>query len=193
MKRRPQQYLPVLGALLFLLLLFGWGNGIRRGSAPPRLAVGLVAVENNPGHPRARAPTVLNGITGLCAIFALTNISKDASIWFDTSAVEQRVGSEWRRIPVPPYESRERIHLQGGKPWWAIASNSTGTKFSPGTSCHFVVAWPPDLPTNASWRLELCCGPEPSANARKWDAMLGFRWFTRRTKGQTVYTPEVRQ
>jgi hypothetical protein len=193
MKSRRQFYLGVLGALLFLLLVFWWGGGLRGGSAPARLAVALVAVENNPGHPRARGPTVLNGITGLCAIFAITNIGKEDSIWFDTSAVEQRIGADWRRIDVPRFAARMEQRANGANPWLGISSDEVSYPFSPGFHYYFVVEWPRDVATNAAWRLELRSGPAPSQKAKEWDKKLGLRFFSRRRNGQITYTSEVRQ
>jgi len=76
-----------------LLLLGGvvW-SVLRAGSVPPRMAVGLLGVENDPLAHLPRVPGVLNGATGLSAFFVVTNVGKDAGIWFDTCALEQKVG-----------------------------------------------------------------------------------------------------
>jgi hypothetical protein len=80
MKSPSRKLLFGLGALLLLALVI-W-SGFRVGSTPPRLAVVLVGVENDPiSHP-PNGQTVLHGGRGLCAIFAVTNIAKDASIWW---------------------------------------------------------------------------------------------------------------
>ena len=152
----------------------------------------LVAVENDPTRFRPNGPTVLNGSPGLCAIFAVTNLSQDVSIWFDTCAIEQKVGGEWRRIPVPPYQARVSAQLRiGATPWFAIASDEVNHVYPPGTCWNYVVAWPREVPTNATWRLEVRYGRQPSARARKLDDAIGFNLFARRGKAQSLSTPEV--
>lgn len=183
-----------LGAILLLLLVFWLSGGLRVFAAPARLAVGFVGVEDDPVSRPARGPTVLNGVTGLCAIFAVTNVGKDASIWFDTCAVEQRVGAKWRRIAVPPYATRvDEPMRSGGKPWFGITSDGVNNVYPPGTSWYYAVAWPPDVPTNASWRLQLRYGRSPSWLAKKIDATLGLEVFTKRRTGQTISTSEVKR
>ena len=194
MKLPHRKYLIGLGALLLLLLVFWLGGGFRVFSAPARLAVVFVGVESDAVSRPPRATTVLNGVTGLCAIFAVTNAGKDASIWFDTCAVEERVGAEWRRIGLPPYSSRVTEVLRvGGKPWFGIASDEVNNVYPPGAGWYYVVAWPPDVPTNASWRLILRYGRAPSPLARKLDDALGLSLFSKRRRGQTITTAEVRQ
>ncbi|MCL5096611.1 MAG: hypothetical protein M1608_03565 [Candidatus Omnitrophica bacterium] len=152
-----------------------------------------MAIETNAAARPVRAPTVNANFKGLCAIFAITNAGKRASVWFDTCAVEQRVGSGWRRFEVQPYNTRGYPETGGANPWHGIASDMSGADLAPGTYLNYAVEWPREVPTNASWRLELLCGIEPSTAARKWDANLGIRWFTRRRNGQTIYTAEVRR
>ena len=194
MKVPPRKCLIGLGALLLPLLVFWWCGGFRGITPPTRLAVLLVAVEGDPMHHPPGRSTVLNGITGLSAIFAVTNLSPDASIWFDTCAVEQKVEGGWRRIPVAPYGSRVTDQVRvGGNPWFGIASEEVNDAYPPETCWHYVVAWPPDVPTNASWRLQLRYGPQPSPKATKLDDALGLVLFAKRGRGQTILTPEVRQ
>ncbi len=137
----------------------------------------------------------MNGITGLCAVFALTNHGgTNNSIWFDTCAIEQRVGTDWRRIDVPPYPARSQQKADGSRPWFGIASDDAPmSSFLPETCVYFVVEWPRDVPTNGCWRLQLRYGPNPSPIAKKWDDTLGSHWFARRRIEGTIYTPEVRQ
>jgi hypothetical protein len=191
MKLSPRKCIIVLGMLLLAFLVLGlcWGFW---PSAPARLSVTLVDVESEPG-PAASGPTVLAGIKGLCAMFAVTNIGKDGSIWFDTCAIEQRIGSGWQRTAVEPYARRGYSATGGANPWHGMASDLLGTDFSPRMGWYIAVEWPRQVPTNESWRLQLQCGLDPSPKAKKWDNKLGVTFFARRRNGQTIYTPEVRQ
>jgi len=69
----------------------------------------------------------------------------------------------------------------------------------PGGTCGFVVEWPPGVPTNANWRLQLRYGRAPSAFTKKMGDMfdftgkLGSRLFNQRRVEGTMATPEVRQ
>jgi hypothetical protein len=192
MKSPSCKYLFGLGALLLLALVV-W-SGFRAGSTPPRLAIELAGVENDPITHPPNGLTVLHGGRGLCAIFAVTNISKDASIWFTTWGLEQKVGAEWRRIRVPRYESRVVGKLRaGGDPWFLVDSDDVNNVFPPGRGWYYVVPWPANVPTNAAWRLKLRYGRAPSQMAEKIDNQLGVRFFAKRRKGQTMATSEVRQ
>ncbi len=192
MKLPRLRYLFGLGALVLLSLLV-W-SGFRADSTP-RLTVVFVGAENDPiSHP-PNGPTVLHGGRGLCAVFAVTNISKQDAIWFNTCAVEQKVGSEWRRTLVPSYLSR----VLGAKPWFLIDSDDVNDVYPPGRAWYYVVPWPPNLPTNAIWRLQLRYGRAPSAFTKKMSSTFDFTgklgsalFNTRRATG-TLVTPEVRQ
>lgn len=189
-----RSFLVGVGVALLATVLFWLCGGLRIGSAPTRLAVVFVNVQNDPVSHPPKGPTVLHGGLGLCAIFAVTNVGTDASMWFRTSAVEHRVGEEWRRNPVPPYRSRVVDQLRtGGKPWFLIDSDDVNDVFPPGRGWYYAVPWPPDVPTNAVWRLELRYGRLPSPRARKVDDQLGVRLFARRGQGRTLVTPEVRR
>ena len=175
------------------LLVFWWGEGFRAAKLT-RLGVVLLAVERDPTHHPPERSTVLNGITGLCAIFAVTNSSEEASLWFDTCAVEQKTEGGWRRTEVAPYELRViRKPGVGGTPWNGIASDDVNHVYPPGTCWNYVVAWPPGVPTNATWRLELRYWRRASPRAMKLDDRFGVELFARRGRGQTILTPEVRQ
>lgn len=190
MKLPLRKCLVPLGALLLALFMYWLYARFMIASESPRLAITLIGVETDPGSRRpVRGPTIVNGATGLCAVFFVTNTGMDGPIWFDTSAVEQREGTDWKRIPVPPYATRAERRTAGYKTWQGIA----GESWPPGTGWYMLVEWPPDVPTNALWRLELHCGPEPSERAKKWDERIGFDLFARRKARQIIYAPEVRQ
>jgi hypothetical protein len=191
MKSRGRKCLFGLGALALLSLLV-W-SGFRADSTP-RLTVMLVGVENDPiSHP-PDGPTVLHGGRGLCAVFAVTNISKQDAIWFNTCAVEHKVGLEWRRTLVPSYLSR----VLSEKPWLLIDSDDVNDVYPPGRAWYYVVPWPPNIPTNATWRLQLRYGRTPSAFTKKMSSAfdftgkLGSTLFNKRRAEGTLLTPEVR-
>ncbi len=193
MKAAPRKCLLGLGALLLLLLVCWWGGGLL-ATKPARLGVQLLAVARDPRYRPSERSTVLNGITGLCAIFAITNCSQDASVGFDTCAVEQKTEGEWRRIEVPPYASRvTQKRRLGGTPWFGIASEDVNHVYPPGTCWNYVVAWPPGVPTNATWRLQLRYWRRASPKAMKVDDTLGIDVFARRGREQTILTSEARQ
>ncbi len=188
----PSKY--VIGVGLLLLLLVCWWGGGLRVAKPTRLGVQLLAVASDPMHRPAERATVLNGITGLSAIFAITNDSQDASVCFDTCAIEQKSQGEWQRTEVPPYDSRvTQKRRVGGTPWVGIASEDVNHVYPPGTCWNYVVEWPPGVPTNATWRLQLRYWRRASPTAMKLDDKLGIDLFPRRGRAQTISTPEVRQ
>jgi hypothetical protein len=95
---------------------------------------------------------------------------------------------------VPPYPLRVTDQRRLGKqPWCAIASDDVNHVYPPGTCWNYVVAWPPGVPTNASWRLQLRYGRWASPKALKLNDALGMDLFPRRGNGQAIFTPEVRQ
>ncbi len=155
----------------------------------------LVGVENDPiSHP-PNGPTVLHGGRDLCAVFAVTNISKRDAILFNTCAVEQRVGQEWRRTLVAAYLAR----VLAQKPWLLIDSDDVNDVYPPGRAWYYVVPWPPNIPTNATWRLQLRYGGAPSAFTKKMSSTFDFTGevgstlFNMRRATGTLVTPGVRQ
>ena len=193
MRRVPRKYQIVAALILLPVLVFWLFGGFRTGSPSARLTVGFLGAQYDPVSHPPNGPTVLNGGTGRCAVFAVTNAGENASLWFDTCALEQKVAGEWRRTPVPPYALRVVDRLRAGSnAWFLIASDEVNNVYPPGRAWFFVVAWPPDVPTNSCWRLGLRYGPAPSATASKLDAALGINFFARR-RGEMLFTPEVRR
>jgi hypothetical protein len=193
-----RKHLYALGALV-LVTLVAW-SALRKVSVSPRLAVGLVAVESEPGSHPQKLPMVLHGNTGLCAVFAVTNVAKDASIWFNTYALEVKVGAEWRRTVLPPYHTRVDDELRAWrKPWFLIDSEDIYDVCPPGRAWYYAVAWPPNVPTNGTWRLELRYGIAPSAltvklnDAFDFTGTLGSVLFNKHRVQGTLLTPEVKQ
>lgn len=154
-----------------------------------------MAVQNEPLAHWHKAATVMHGSRGLCAIFGVTNTSAHDSIWFNTWALDQKVGGEWRQQVLPPYASRSR----GAKACYLIDSDDVNNVYPPGRGWYYVVPWPPDIPTNAAWRLELRYGRAPSPLIKTMDRafaftrILGFTVFDKRRAEATLLTPEVRQ
>ena len=74
---------------------------------------------------------------------------------------------------------------------FGMANDEVNSVYAPATGWFYLVGWPPDVPTNATWRLEVRYGRAPSRAAEKLDDALGLHVFARRGKGQTIWTPEV--
>jgi hypothetical protein len=134
---------------VFVLILFGFviRSNLRRVSVAPSLSVAFVGVTNNPA--RQWTPTrieVCQGATGLCALFLVRNVASNHSIWFKTASIEQKTSTGWQTF------------LPSGTSW----SGVEGSVWSPGYGCLYAVGWPPGVPTNATWRLQVGTGPGPS-------------------------------
>ena len=125
------------------------------------------------------------GATGLCAMFAVTNVSKDSAIWFETVAIQQKTDNGWQRTPTDPY----RTPPNPNKPAWS-GIDADGL-WSPGYGCLFAVGWPPNLPTNAVWRIEIKCGRGPSKLAQFLSDKFDLDFLTKRSPEQIILTPEV--
>ncbi|MEI6392589.1 MAG: hypothetical protein WCT12_15970 [Verrucomicrobiota bacterium] len=174
MKSPSRKCLFAFGALLLLSLVI-W-SALRLRSAPAPLAVVLVGVQDKPlSH---KGPTVRNGGRGPYAIFAFTNSSTHDSVWFNVWALEQKVGAEWRRTALADSDE----HNNGVYP--------------PGRGWYYVVPWLPDIPTNASWRLQVHYGRTPSEVDSAFGfakRFLGFTPVNKRRAEATLVSPEVRQ
>jgi hypothetical protein len=132
--------------VLLLLPLVLWGSS-RPVPAATSLSVGFVGLTNGPA--RQMKPTrieVCQGATGLCAMFSVRDVSSNRWIWFKTASIEQKTPTGWQTF------------LPNRASWSGI----NGGYWSPGYGCLYAVGWPPGLPTNATWRLRVSYGPEPS-------------------------------
>src|SRR6266496_3199306 len=135
--------------IVVILLLLGcllWMS-VRSHERDRSLAVVFVGWTNNPQHTFSpfRVEVVPQGATGLCALFRVTNVRRSGYILFSTSSVETNDGRGWTAF-VPAGS-------------WSGVGGSTWT---PGYTCLYAVGWPPGLPTNSSWRLQLSVAREPS-------------------------------
>lgn len=147
--------------IVFLLAYTWWLAGSSNVSSKSNLSVVFVGFTNNPQHSMEPVRVeVCQGATGVCALFRVTNASTNRWIRFDTSTVERKDGQGWAQFsPVGSWAG------VGGSVW------------SPGYSCLYAVEWPPGLPTNTAWRLQLSIAHEPS----------GLRAFVNRMLHREVF------
>lgn len=163
--------------VLLLLALVLW-SGSRPVLAAPSLSVGFVGLTNGPA--RQMKPTrieVCQGATGLCAMFSVRDVSSNRWIWFKTTSIEQKTPTGWRTF------------LPNGTPW----SGVEGGLWSPGYGCLYAVGWPPGLPTNATWRLRVSYGREPSTLRRRVNRMIGLAIFRSGREESVIASEEVSQ
>jgi hypothetical protein len=117
------------------------------------------------------------GATGLCAMFRVANITSNQFIWFKTASVEQKTETGWR--PFVP-----------SKGSW---SGIEGLLWRPGYACLVAVGWPPGLSTNASWRLQVSYGRDPSTFGILVNQKLERDIFKSGREESTVSSSEVSQ
>jgi hypothetical protein len=174
----PQQSMAFSAALVVLLLAFLLWSGIYAGGPTPKPSVMFVGMTNNPT--RQMTPTrveVTEGATGLCALFRVTNIATKEHIWFRTALVEQKTEAGWK--PFVP----------SGASWCGVG----GSQWSPGYSCLIAVGWPPGLATNATWRLQLRYGRDPSTLGTIVNQKTGWELFPSGKEESTIPSSEVNQ
>ena len=159
-----RRYTAFFVILILLLLSYKWwftANSVVPSKS--NLSVVFVGFTNNPQHTMQPVRVeVVQGATGFCALFRVTNIGTNNHIRFNTSSVESNDGRGW--ADFAPIRSWAGV---GGSVW------------SPGYSCLYAVAWPPGLPTNTAWRLKLSVAREPS----------GLREYVNRKLGREVFGP----
>jgi hypothetical protein len=116
---------------------------------PQSVSVSFVCLTNNPvatfSSPIGRVAVAM-GATNLCAVFWFTNAGA-ASVWFTTDCAERKVDGKWVECARP---SGQWNGLEGGM-------------WTKGSGCLYAVGWPPGLPANATWRLQIRCGNDLSA------------------------------
>jgi hypothetical protein len=151
----------VLISIGFVVVLVGLLYWLLGGKHPP--SVEFVSLTNNPVSipPSASARLILSeGATNLCALFWFTN-SNAASVWFKTECAEQKVGGKWIECARPS----ARWNGVGGGLWFK------------GSGCLYAVGWPPGLPTNAIWRLQVRYGNDLSLSKLIMNRRLRFMLF----------------
>jgi hypothetical protein len=178
---RSTKYLALFTAALLASLPFWLSRSSPNSPARTKLAVIFVGMTNNPirtmGPPRVE---VCGGATGLCALFLVTNITRDECLWFKTAFAEQKAGGEWKQF-VP-----------GTNAW----SGVEGSLWTPAYGCFMAVGWPPGLSTNASWRLQVNYGRDPSilrtlVNQKFGQPVLGRELFYSGKQENMVGSSEV--
>jgi hypothetical protein len=163
-----------------LLLLVGYlfWSSVYAVAPATKLSVVFVGMTNSPM--RQMTPTrleVCQGATGLCAKFWVTNIATKQFIWFKTVSIEQKTDAGWQSF-VP-----------SGGPW----SGVEGSLWQPGYGCLYAVGWPPGLATNATWRLQVLYGRDPSEFGIVVNQKIGRDIFPSGKGELTIPSSEVKQ
>ena len=177
MANRHKYTVTVFAFVLLLLALVLWGSS-RPVPAATSLSVGFVGMTNGPA--RQMTPTrivVCQGATGLCAMFSVRDVSSNRWIWFKTASIEQKTPTGWQTF------------LPNGTSW----SGVEGGYWSPGYGCLYAVGWPPGLPTNATWRLRVSYGREPSRLGMVVNRKLGREIFHSGREEAVISSEEVSQ
>ena len=177
MANRHKYTVTVFAFVLLLLALVLWSSS-RPVPVVPSLSVSFAGITNSPA--RQMKPTrieLCKGATGLCAMFSVRNVSPNRGIWFETASIEQKTAMGWQTF------------LPNGTSW----SGVNGGRWSPGYGCFFAVGWPPGLPTNATWRLRVSYGREPSTFGMVVNKKTGLEIFRRGREEAEVSSEEVSQ
>lgn len=136
----------IFGVLLLGLVFFVWNVVPTQKGA--KLSVTFAGFTNNPV--RGVTPTgrieVCAGATGTCALFFVRNVTTNQYLWFNTASVEREGEQGWERF----------------EPIGGVWSGVEGSLWGPSYGCLYAVGWPPGLPTNSAWRLQVRYGRDPS-------------------------------
>lgn len=144
----PRRYVIVFVTFLLLLVAYLFWMGGQAGPTSPKLAVVFVGMTNNPASTMTPVRVaVCQGATGRCAMFTVSNTTTNQYLRFKTTSVELKTETGWQSFV-----------LSSGS--W---SGVEGSVWSPRYGCLFAVGWPPGLPTNASWRLQVRYEREPTS------------------------------
>lgn len=175
MTRNPKYIGAITAALLVLGVYWSWSE-LGRRVQPQKLAVLFTGMTNNVtrtmGPPRIE---VCGGSSGDCALFLVTNVSRGQYLWFKTAWVERKAETGWERF-TPTNQS------------W---SGPEGSLWAPAYGCFFAVGWPPGLPTNGCWRLQMRYGRDPSALGIIINQHTGREFFHSGQAESTFPSPEV--
>ncbi len=131
--------------VLFTLVLLYWTIDPAAAASASRPTISFVGMTNNPVRQMLpfRVETC-EGATGLCALFWVTNTAPRMTS-FKTASVEIKTNRGWE--PFVP----------AGAPWRGVE----GSLWHQNYGCFYAVGWPPGLPTNAVWRLQVRHAAEP--------------------------------
>jgi hypothetical protein len=98
---------------------------------------------------------VVRGGSGVHAVFRVGNMSSNYFIRFWSITVEKNENGKWT-------DAGQAFGING----------LNGSRWSPGYSCLYAYPWPPGLPTNSTWRLQLVAGRERSG----WSKYVNDKW-----------------
>jgi hypothetical protein len=161
------RYLILFAAVVLLVSVCLWRSSTRaQAAAKADLSVVFLYLTNNPKA--ALNPVriaVPQNVAGLCALFRVTSICSNTPILYDTLFVEKREGHRWTKFAPPGPSTR-----------------MAGLDWMPGYSCLVALSWPPGLPTNTSWRLQLTVAREPP----------GFAEYINRRLHRELFRPRGR-
>lgn len=166
-----KRYLALLAVLLLPLIGAMWWQ-TKHPSLPSRsdLTVEFVCLTNDPVA--AMEPVrveVVNGTTGLHALFRVKNVNPDKSINFRTLGIEQETAQGW--VPYAPTNS---WHGVGGDGW------------DPNYCCLYAIQWPPGLATNTAWRMQLNVEQDISNFRERINLLIHFPVFRPHVGGFTT-------
>jgi hypothetical protein len=174
---RSAKYLAAVAAILLVLGVYAAWSSLRPSPQLQELSVLFVGMTNNVtramGPPRIE---VCGGASGTCALFLVTNTTSRHFLWFNTASVERKTETGWE-------------HFTPADVSW---SGPQGSLWSPGYGCFLAVGWPPGLPTNACWRLQVSYGREPSRLGILINQKSGRELFHSGKVEATVPSSEVR-
>ena len=158
----------LIPAAAFLVLIVR----LRSTPRPIDLSVIFVGLTNYPQ--RTMTPPRLAVISdghGLHALFAVTNRSTDHYLQFGIDRIEKQVGNAWVEHPA------------------VQISPALGMRWSPGYGCAYAIPWPPGVPTDAPWRLNLWVKREPGLHlglVNQWLHREIFRPYGRHSSTSSV-------
>lgn len=160
------KYAVIFSGFVLLLLAIVLVNSSRSVPVATRLSVTYVGVTNDLK-------------TGLCGMFLVRNVTSNRWVWFKTLGVEQKTQEGWQTF-IPSSAS------------W---SGVEGSLWSPGYGCLYTVRWPPGLPTNAIWRLQVRVGEDlgVSGMRRLVNDRVGRKIFHSGGQDSIVPSTEVKQ
>jgi hypothetical protein len=175
---RLQQIIVYFAALIVLLTGYLSFRDVPAKSSVASLSVLFLGMTNNPVW-QSTAPRVVvsRGVTGLCALFLVTNVTARQSLWFNTTSIEQKTEAGWKTF-VPT-----------GSSWSAIG----GGLWSPKYGCLVSVGWPPGLATNATWRLKVSYGRDPSPLGNLINQNTGHGFFPSGKEEAIISSTDVSQ
>jgi hypothetical protein len=165
---------PIIVALLlipasaFLVLMMT----ARTKPRPNDLSVVFVGLTNDPQKTMTppRLAVISNG-HGLHAVFAITNRSTDHYLQFGIDRIEKQVGDAWVEHPA------------------GQTSVALGMRWLPGYGCAYAIPWPPGLPAETPWRVNMWVKREPGLHlglVNQWLHREIFRPYGRHSSTSSV-------